>query len=264
MRRRFAPPRRRRETDHTARVDELHERGEADAAQAASARALRLWHGTAGLQHIAQSMWSADYTALFEAEYELNLLACGAAGYQLPPSTYRARLKGEAAERYDWRQRQQKRDEMAIALHANNMQRWSPSLLARSVAYFNLTTVFMHGEETRQRRLASRPTTFEFMRMMRDCRPKAEWEAAQHVSFYVADQTYEWIGMKKRGARKTLERLDATGRSQDATHVSFARALHVLSALHALCPNVGCVCVCVCVQACLSPSRTRCTSTLSS
>ena len=31
------------------------------------------------------------------------------------------------------------------------------------------------------------------------------------MSFYVADQTYEWVGMKKRGARKTLERLDPTG-----------------------------------------------------
>ena len=49
------------------------------------------------------------------------------------------------------------------------------------------------------------------MRMMRDCRPKVEWDMARHVCFYVADQTYEWVGMKKRGARKTLERLDPTG-----------------------------------------------------
>jgi hypothetical protein len=31
------------------------------------------------------------------------------------------------------------------------------------------------------------------------------------VSFYVADQTYEWVGMKKRGRRNTLERLDPAG-----------------------------------------------------
>ena len=49
------------------------------------------------------------------------------------------------------------------------------------------------------------------MRMMRDCRPQVEWDKARHVSFYVADQTYEWVGMKKRGARNTLERLDPTG-----------------------------------------------------
>jgi hypothetical protein len=170
-----------------------------------------VWHGKHGLKQIALQLWAPDYSVLFEAEFEHNLLECGSGGYVLPASTYRARLHGEAAERYDWRQRQRKRDEMAIALHGNNMQRWSPSLLARSVAYFNLTTSFMHAEESRQRRLASRPTTLQFMRTMRDCRPQVEWEVARHVSFYVADQTYEWVGMKKRGARKTLERLDPTG-----------------------------------------------------
>ena len=172
---------------------------------------LPVWFGTRGLKQIALDLWAPDYSVLFEAEFEHNLLACGSGGYVLPPSTYRARLHGEAAERYDYRRKLQKRDEMAIALHANNMQRWSPSLLARSVAYFNLTTAFMHAEESRQRRLASRPTTMQFLRLMRDCRPRVEWEMAQHVSFYVADQTYEWVGMKKRGARKTLERLDPTG-----------------------------------------------------
>ena len=128
------------------------------------------WHGTQGLQLIAQQLWASDYSELFQDEFEFNLLACGFGGYELPPSTYRARLKGEAAERYDCLRKQQKRDEMAIALHANNMQRWSPSLLARSVAYFNVTTAFMHAEESRQRRLASRPTTMQFLRLMRDCR----------------------------------------------------------------------------------------------
>jgi hypothetical protein len=49
------------------------------------------------------------------------------------------------------------------------------------------------------------------LRLMRDCQPVAMWERGHHISFYAADQTYEWIGMKKRGARKTLERLDAAG-----------------------------------------------------
>ena len=129
-----------------------------------------VWHGTHGLKQIALQLWAPDYSVLFETELEYNLLQCGNGGYELPPTTYRARLHGEAAERYDWRQKQRQRDEVAIALHANNMQRWSPSLLARSVAYFNLTSTFMHAEESRQRRLASRPTTMQFLRLMRDCR----------------------------------------------------------------------------------------------
>ena len=43
---------------------------------------------------------------------------------------------GEQQARYDRRRRIQQRDEMAIRLHANNQQHWSPSLLARSVAYY--------------------------------------------------------------------------------------------------------------------------------
>ena len=217
MRKRFAPPRRRRvsssapaDLEKSESLDKLALTEALEASEAFEAPMCR-WHGTHGLKQIALDLWAPDYSVLFEAEFAYNSLACGSGGYDLLPSTYRARLHGEAAERYDWRRKQQKRDEMAIALHANNMQRWSPSLLARSVAYFNLTTAFMHGEETRQRRLASRPTTMQFLRLMRDCRPLAEWEKASHVSFYVADQTYEWVGMKKRGRRNTLERLDPTG-----------------------------------------------------
>ena len=217
MRKRFAPPRRRRvsssapaDLEKSESLDNLALTEALEASEAFEAPMCR-WHGTHGLKQIALDLWAPDYSVLFEAEFAYNSLACGSGGYDLLPSTYRARLHGEAAERYDWRRKQQKRDEMAIALHANNMQRWSPSLLARSVAYFNLTTAFMHGEETRQRRLASRPTTMQFLRLMRDCRPLAEWEKASHVSFYVADQTYEWVGMKKRGRRNTLERLDPTG-----------------------------------------------------
>lgn len=183
------------------------------------------WLGTVGQQEIALQLWTSDYAELFDIEFEHNSLECNGGGYSLVPSTYRRRLTGESAERYDWRRRQHKRDEMAIALHANNMQRWSPSLLARSVAYFNLTTNFLHAEETRHRRLASRPTTMQFMRLMRDCRPKVQWESGLHISFYVSDQTYEWIGMKKRGARKTLERLDATGMPVAITHEVYVNSI---------------------------------------
>jgi hypothetical protein len=174
MRRRWDPPRRRRKSSsapdqgETTELMELCDRKfhldiEADCGID--------WHGTKGLEQIASMMWAKDYSILFEKEYEYNSRACGGGGYDLPPSTYRARLKGEAAESYDWRLRMHKRDEMAIALHANNMRRWSPSLLARSVSYFNLTTEFLHAEESRSRRLASRPPTMRFMRLMFACRP---------------------------------------------------------------------------------------------
>ena len=103
---------------------------------------------------------------------------------------------------------------MAVALHANNMQHWSPSLLARSVAYLPLTTSWMHSNETQQRRLASRPTTHKFLRLMRDVRPEPRWEVGKHVFVYIADQTYEWVGMQKRGRRQALERHDAHGAPQ--------------------------------------------------
>ena len=126
--------------------------------------------GSAGLQYLAKLLWVPDYTQLFLMEFEQNLQAVGGGGFQLAPSSYRARLQGEAAERYDLRRMQQQRDQMAIALHANNQQHWSPSLLARSVTYFNLASEVIQKEEGRQRRLASRPTTFQFLRLMRDCR----------------------------------------------------------------------------------------------
>ena len=149
----------------------------------------RLWHGREGQQAIAAACWAPSLEDLFELEYRVNQAACGAgAGYNLAPSSYRARLKGEAAERYDQRLRRHKRDEMAIALHANNERRWSPSLLVRSAAYFNSTSTNIQSVETGQRRLASRPVTFGFLRMMRDCRPKPAWARGEHrvhVNVYI-------------------------------------------------------------------------------
>lgn len=103
----------------------------------------RLWHGRDGLLQIAKLLWLPVYDALFRVEYEHNARECGGSGYQLKPSTYRQRLSGDAAVRYDAHRMQQQRDEMAIALHANNMQRWSPSLLARSVCYFPSASTFV-------------------------------------------------------------------------------------------------------------------------
>ena len=104
--------------------------------------------GSAGLQYLAKLLLVPDYTQLFLMEFEQNLQAVGGGGFQLAPSSYRAMLQGEAAERYDLRRMQQQ----------------------RSVTYFNLASEVIQKEEGRQRRLASRPTTFQFLRLMRDCR----------------------------------------------------------------------------------------------
>lgn len=170
------------------------------------------------LETAAPMMWSSSYEGMFAAEFARNAALVGSGGYHLAPSSYRARLHGERAELYDARRLRQRRDEMAVALHANNMQHWSPSLLARSVAYLPLTTSWMHSNETQQRRLASRPTTLKFLRLVRDARPEPTWGCGAHVFVYIADQTYEWVGMQKRGRRQALERHDAHGMPVDIKH----------------------------------------------
>ena len=126
------------------------------------------------MQRIAIALHASDYTGLFAAEYEDNAyeFAAGADAFALPPSTYRARLRGEKAEVYDRRRKLQMRDQMAIALHANNERHWSPSMLARSLTYFTSSTIWQRSIEGRQRRIASQPTILKFARMMADCRPR--------------------------------------------------------------------------------------------
>jgi hypothetical protein len=116
--------------------------------RASPSRTSRAWFGTEGLKQIALLLWLPDYKHVFEMEYQINEEACGQ-GFQLPPTTYRMRLKGEAAEAYDMRCWRHRRDEMAIALHANNQMRWSPSILARSVSYFCSASKRIQAEETR-------------------------------------------------------------------------------------------------------------------
>ena len=162
--------------------------------------------GLSQLQRIAIALHSSDYTDLFAAEYEDNAyaFAAGAGAFALPPTTYRARLRGEKAELYDRRRKLQVRDQMAIALQANNERHWSPSMLARSLTYFTSSTIWQRSIEERQRRIASQPTILKFARLMADCRPRPAWEQNAHVAVFAADQTYDWIGMAKRGARQVF------------------------------------------------------------
>ena len=165
----FAPPRRKRAVEADPTDDSAPAPLEEPSAEHQSGIH---WvsKATAALQYFAKLLWLPDYTELFLIEFDQNLREAGSSGVALRPSTYRARLKGEAAARYDFRRLQQKRDQLACELHANNQQHWSPSLLARSVTYLNLISETIQQNEGHQRRLASTPVTLRFLGMMRDCR----------------------------------------------------------------------------------------------
>lgn len=179
------------------------------------------------LSAIVPALWLPSYKELFSAELVRNRNLTGRFGSVLPPSTYRARLKGEAAAAYDAKMLRRERDQLAIELHANNMRAWSPSLVARSIAYFHLTSVWQRSVESGQRRLASQPTTLMVLRQMRDCRPQVSWRPGQHVFAYAFDQTYEWVGMQKRGRRQALEHVDAFGMPMAITHEVYVNSIQM-------------------------------------
>ena len=182
----------------------------------------------AALTSVARLLWLPSYDELFEAELEQNRLLAGRSGSALPISSYRLRLKGARAEAYDSKSRRRERDQLAIELRSNNMRAWSPSLVARSVAYFRLTTSWLHSVETGQRRLASRPTTLKVLtRLMRDLRPRPCWTSGAHVFVYAFDQTYEWVGMKKRGARQAIEHVDAQGLPMSISHEVYINSVRI-------------------------------------
>ena len=123
--------------------------------------------------------------------------------------------------------RRQERDSLAIELHGNNMRHWSPSMVARSISYHQLTTSWMQQVETGQRRLASRPSTLVALRYMRDLRPKPDWLEGEHVFVYAFDQTYEWVGMQKRGRLQAVEHVDARGMPMSITHEVYINSVQI-------------------------------------
>ena len=157
-----------------ASPDELHDDTETGtlAQSDASMEVADSWFGAlrAKMRLIAAAFWSSDYTPIFDAEMVDNERECGGEAAVLAPTSYRCRLKGAAAERYDRRRRNQKRDEMAIRLHSNNQQHWSPSLLARSITYYGKVSRFVQQNEGAQRRIASKPTVWRFLQQMKELR----------------------------------------------------------------------------------------------
>ena len=268
QRARWAPPRRKRHVandsesaDGVADTDKSVQ-GQPDLVEMEAEPALSL----SGLKAMVLSLWRPSYESLFEEEIATNRAALGRPGGfgVLQLTRYARSLKGEKLAAWQRRQLNRERDQMAIELHALNMRHWSPSMLARSVAYFSLTTSWLHQVESGQRRLASRPMTFKvlrcarsqslqvharacartrarhthtptgppfstsrLLRMMRDCRPKPDWAEGQHVSCYAFDQTYEWVGMAKRGRRQAVEHVDAAGMPMAITHEVYVNSVKV-------------------------------------
>ena len=195
-------------------------------------------HENISLEDIVPSLWLPSYVELFCAELEHNRRLAGRVGSALAPSSYRARLTGTRGEAYDAKMLRRERDQLAIELHANNMRCWSPSLVARSIAYFHLTSVWQRSVETGQRRLASQPSTLKALRLMRDCRPPTAWERGRHVFAYAFDQTYEWVGMQKHGRRQAVETVDALGMPMAITHEVYINSIqmHLPASLGTLSP----------------------------
>ena len=63
---------------------------------------------------------------------------------------------------------------------------------------------------------------------MRDCCPRPVWEEGRHVAVYGFDQTYEWVGMAKRGRRQAVEHVDSTGMPMAITHEVYVNSIKVV------------------------------------
>lgn len=184
------------------------------------------------LDEIAGGLWVRDYSAILEAEYHVNRTLCGERLLALIDSTYRARAARAhyptVFARYSEKEKRRERDAMAIHMHGQNMRHWSPSLVARSVTYFSDTTCWVRAIETSQRRIAySRPTILAVLRKMSELRPQPVWRLNSDINVFCADQTYEWVGMKKRGRQQQIERVDHQGMPIEIQHMVYVNSIKV-------------------------------------
>ena len=226
-RRRLTAVRRTKRSATTADVDVAEGSSAAEDYCCAAESELEWTPRAFSLEDIVPSLWLPSYVDLFRAELAHNRCLTGRSGSALAPSSYRARLTGTHGEAYDAKMLRRERDQLAIEVHANNMRCWSPSLVARSIAYFHLTSVWQRSVETGQRRLASQPATLKALRLMRDCRPRTAWEHGRHVFAYAFDQTYEWVGMQKHGRRQVVDTVDAFGMPMAITHEVYINSIQM-------------------------------------
>ena len=66
--------------------------------------------------------------------------------------------------------------------------------------------------------------------MMRDVQPPPSYEMNHRVTVHVFDQTYEWVGMKKHGARSVIETHNAQGMPVTIENEVYINSIEVTSA----------------------------------
>lgn len=60
------------------------------------------------------------------------------------------------------------------------------------------------------------------------CRPKPVWKRGKHIKCFAYDQTYQWVGVRKRGRRQSVERLDASGMPMEIKHMVYINSMEVM------------------------------------
>lgn len=62
---------------------------------------------------------------------------------------------------------------------------------------------------------------------MRDVRPRPDWKENKRIAVRAADQTYEWVGVKKRGRRQSVETVDGAGLPMEISHEVYINSINV-------------------------------------
>ena len=123
---RFAPPRR---TNREARHGPDAETGGDEVGIVQSAEGLQVEPAPDGsmLKDIALTLWTPTYDPVFQLELERNRAALASRGGTLGGfglTVHAKRLTGHHREVWERRQLVRERDQLAIALHADNMRHW--------------------------------------------------------------------------------------------------------------------------------------------
>ena len=149
-----------------------------------------------GIRSFAEALWSSDYVPYLRLEE----LGCVEVYNALPQSTYRRRLKGEAAEKYDAKALSRVTSAHHQLVRSVNQEAWSFKTVARSLSYLNQRVpkrVWL--DNMRDRRLAHWKGCTQVLREMVRVQPAVVWTAHPNVFVMAADATFSWRGCKKRG-----------------------------------------------------------------
>ena len=164
------------------------------------------------LRDFARALWSSDYRPILAAEDEAEGGAVHLLGV-LEQSSYRRKLHGDKAVRYDARAQKRARGALAQLGRVNNMRRWTFSIVARSLCYFNQRVPHrVWNDLCEDRRVCARSSCKLLLSEMIKVRPEPPWRESPYGSVMITDQTFCWQGCRKRrGEITTAERVDAGG-----------------------------------------------------